>query len=138
MTGRMMSLLVILTLPFLICCSLAEKGTHNAGKNCTWAGCHGYQAPAWQYSGTVFTSPDRSAPAQGVTVTITDSMGVRALKTNAVGNFYTLAGEPSAGYRAEISRRGETRVMGFEATSGACNSFHSPDGTAPPLHVDGK
>jgi hypothetical protein len=117
-------------------CGLAEKGTHNPGKNCTWPGCHGNEGPAWTFAGTVFSSADRSAPAQGVTVIIQGPSGEIRLKTNSAGNFYTLEGDPTQGYRASISRGKVTRTKGFESANGACNSCHAPAANAPPLHID--
>ena len=127
---------ILSILPLLACCSLVEKGTHNPGKTCTWAGCHGYGAPEWRYAGTVFTSPERLAPAQGVNVIIVQSTGEIRLKSNSAGNFYALSGEPRQGYDARISKGDETRTMPVRQTNGACNSCHSPDGMALPLHID--
>lgn len=128
------SLLLLALLVFILpCCALAEKGTHNPGKTCTWPGCHGYEAPAWQYSGTVFAAQDRSTPARDVEVVIEDTDGEYVLKTNSAGNFYTLDGAPSNGYSASITDGAQTLTMGIQQSSGACNSCHSPDGSAPPL-----
>jgi hypothetical protein len=135
---RRILLIFILISPTLTLthCGLIEKGKHNAGKNCMWVGCHGYDAASWQYAGTVFSSPDGSSAAKGVTVTIVDVTGERTLKTNSVGNFYTREGAPSKGFRATISKGEGTRRMDSEPASGACNSCHSPDGAVPPLHID--
>jgi hypothetical protein len=125
-----------LFLPLIVGCGLIEKGTHNAGKNCMWPGCHGYQAPPWKYAGTVYASADRSTPAKGVTVTITDSAGELRLKTNSAGNFYTLNGFPAEGYRASVIDGDRMLTMKAGQTSGACNSCHAPNGQAPPLNID--
>ena len=133
---RSVVLPLLLLVPAAAGCGLTEKGTHNAGKNCVWPGCHGYEAPAWTYAGSVFVSADRSAPASGVRIFITDSGGERELKANSVGNFYTLDGDPSGGYYARMSRGDATLTMQAEQTTGACNGCHTPDGQAPPLHID--
>jgi hypothetical protein len=126
----------MLLMPALAGCGLTEKGTHNAGKNCMWPGCHGYEAPAWTYAGSVFASEERSSPARDVKIIITDASGERKLKANSVGNFYTLDGNPSEGYHARMSKGDVTRTMQAEQTSGACNGCHTPDGQAPPLHIE--
>jgi hypothetical protein len=123
-------------LPMWLSCGLVDKGTHNPGRDCTWPGCHGYAAPAWTYSGTVFTAADRLGPARGVSVHITDLSGELRLAVNSAGNFYTLAGDPASGYRVFISRGKDTRTMKSEQTSGACNSCHSPDGVVAPLNLN--
>jgi hypothetical protein len=122
----------------LLCagCGLAEKGTHNAGKNCMWPGCHGNEALAWTFAGTVFSAADRSAPAQGVTVIIQGSSGEIRLKTNSAGNFYTLEGDPTQGYSVSISRGKVTRTKRFESANGACNSCHAPAAKTLSLHID--
>lgn len=88
--ARVALLAGMLLLPLVGACSLAEKGTHNAGKNCMWPGCHGYGAPAWTHAGTVFSTVDRSSPARGVTVMISDATGEIRLKTNSAGSFLPL------------------------------------------------
>lgn len=133
---RIVVLPLFLLVPTISGCSLTEKGTHNAGKNCMWPGCHGYEAPAWTYAGSVFASGDRSSAARGVKIIITDSTGQRELKANSVGNFYTLDGDPSGGYHARVSKGDVTWTMQTEQTSGACNGCHTLDGQAPPLHID--
>lgn len=127
---------LILVVPLIAGCGLAEKGTHNAGKNCMWPGCHGNEALAWTFAGTVFSSADRSAPAQGVTVIIQSSSGGIRLKTNSAGNFYTMEGDPAQGYMVSISGEKVTRTKPFESANGACNSCHAPDANALPLHID--
>ena len=131
-------LVVSLILLMLLCggCGFVEKGTHNAGKNCMWPGCHGNESPSWTFAGTVFSSADRSAPAQGVTVVIQGPNGEIRLKTNSAGNFYTLEGDPSQGYSVSISRGKVIRTKRFESADGACNSCHAPAANAPPLYID--
>jgi cytochrome c553 len=101
-----------------------------------WPGCHGYEAPAWTYAGTVFISDDGSSPARGVTVTIRDSTGEYRLKTNSAGSFYTSKGDPARGYEASIALGREIRTMNLESAEGACNSCHARDGQTAPLHTD--
>jgi hypothetical protein len=101
-----------------------------------WPGCHGYEGPAWTYAGTVFTSADRSAPARGVTVRITDSTGEITLKTNSAGNFYTSTGDSAVGYNVSVSSGKEVRTMQARPATGECNGCHTPAGNAPPLHTD--
>lgn len=115
---------------------MTDKGTHNAGKNCMWPGCHGNEALAWTFSGTVFSSADRAAPAQGVAVIIQGPSGEIRLKTNSAGNFYTLEGDPTQGYSVSISRGKVTRTKPFESADGACNGCHAPAANALPLHID--
>jgi len=134
---KIRQLLSLILVPSLLAgCGLADKGTHNAGKNCMWPGCHGGEAAAWTFAGTVFSSPDRSAPAQGVTVIIQASSGEIRLKTNSAGNFYTMEGDPTQGYRVSISRGKVTTTKPFESANGACNSCHAPAANALPLQVD--
>ncbi len=132
--SRILSLFLLL--PLLASCTLFERGTHNAGKNCMWPGCHGYDAPAWTYAGTVFTSVDRSTPAKGLAVIITDSTGEIRLRTNSAGNFFTSKGNPSGAYRVRMSDGTEDWDMRVEPTDGACNSCHAPDGETSPLHIE--
>lgn len=130
--SRIVCLFLLLLL--LSSCSLFKTGAHNAGKNCMWPGCHGYDARAWTYAGTVFTSADRSPPAKGLTVIITDSTGEIKLRTNSAGNFFTSKGNPGGAYRVRITDEKQERGKGFELTDGACNSCHAPDGETSPLH----
>lgn len=125
----------MLVLPVFASCGLVEKGTHNAGKNCMWPGCHGYEAPTWTYAGTVFTAADRATGEKGDTVKIVDSSGEIRLTSNSAGNFSTSKGNPSGSYRASVSDGKETRTMSSTPTSGACNSCHTPDGDVAPLHT---
>jgi hypothetical protein len=101
-----------------------------------WAGCHGYEAPPWTYAGTVFSTADRSSPARGITVTISDVTGELKLKTNSAGNFYSLDGNPAEGYRASISAQEEDLTMRAAQTSGACNNCHTPGGQMQPLNIE--
>lgn len=128
--------LILAVLPVLASCGLVEKGTHNSGKDCMWPGCHGYEAPAWSYAGTVFSSADRAISAGGLDVTVVDSTGEIRLTTNSAGNFYTLIGDPAGGYTASISEGKVTLRMGIAPTIGACNSCHTLGGEMTPLHLD--
>ena len=136
MKTRFALLPVLLLLPLVAACGLVEKGTHNAGKNCMWPGCHGSEAPSWTYAGTVFSSVDRSSPARGVMVTITGATGEIELKANSAGNFYSLDGNPTDGYRASVSDRERTLTMRPAQTSGACNSCHAPGSQTQPLSIE--
>src|SRR5258706_13386459 len=77
------------------------EGSH-AGRSCVESGCHlagdtGPQAPAYHAAGTVYR-PDLTTPVPGVTVRFTplSSVATRTeVVTDADGNFYVLATEPT-------------------------------------------
>ena len=105
----------------LTACEGDEGGpTHNAGRDCSQSGCHGFV-----YSGTVYSDLNGSSAVEGATVTVTENDGtVRTFTSNSVGNFYSNDGTPGAGYTVSVnSPNGAlTYNMAATASTGGCNN----------------
>lgn len=108
---------------------------HRPGQPCVV--CHSEFGPAsdavFLLGGTVFDSPLRATPVEGVEVRIVDAAGARFSKlTNAAGNFYVTSGEGELRFpvRVRISKNGVERPMlshiGREPSCANCH-FDPPD-----------
>jgi hypothetical protein len=88
--------------------------------------------PKYAIAGTAYPSAHEPNDCNGVSggqIVITDANGQTiTLATNSVGNFF-YQGTIALPYHAKVVQNGAERVMASTATSGDCNSCHTPDGT---------
>lgn len=117
--------------------------THRPGQ--PWLTCHGGDGPAgptFSIAGTIYEKRGERAPANGVTVRVTDANGdQRDIVSNRVGNFYVGRGAWSPVFPLQVSLlrdQTETHMETLINGAGGCASCHRGEATAgsmPPVYL---
>lgn len=115
-------------------CGEPEEGpTMAPGENCLSCHSGGGEEGSWTVAGTVYGAVDAAAEdgLASVEVQITDDAGKEVtLNSNSAGNFYT-AEAFTFPIHVAVQKNGTRVAMGTAPASGACNSCHTPGGSAP-------
>jgi len=117
--------------------------THRPGQPCLT--CHGGEGPAgpvFSVAGTIYEKRDQPAPANGVTVRLTDANGdQRDIVSNSVGNFYVGKGAWAPVFPLHVSLirdKTETYMETLINGAGACANCHRGEatpGSMPPVYL---